>query len=183
MVTALAESTFNCNPVSTRTLNVPMCFEALAILPHKRGPLLLRLPTVPATHRLQHSASLRSRTHGRAAGRKEGTGCAIELDRVLHKDTAHCLGATEFQAAPRARSADASLTQRDMKLLPVLFLWQHHQWSSTDSKSFTAGLICAAKSQCIHLDLSRHLSISFSHLCCPSAHCWEEASPKAGCLG
>lgn len=55
MVTALAESTFNCNPVSTRTPNVSVCFEALAIIPHKRGPLLLRFPTVPATHRLQHS--------------------------------------------------------------------------------------------------------------------------------
>lgn len=181
MVTALAESTFNCNPVSTRTPNVPVYFEALAILPHRRGPLLLRLPTVPAAHRLQHSASLRSRTHGRAAGRKEGTGCAIEPKKVLHKDTAHCLGATEFQTAPRARSADAGLTQRVRSYCQ--FLWQHHQWSSIDSKSFIAGLVCAAKSKCIHPDLSRHLSISFSQLCCPSAHCWEEASPEAGCLG
>lgn len=181
MVTALAEATFNCNPVSTRTPNVPVCFEALAILPHKRGPLLLRLPTVSATHRPQHSASLRSRPHGRAAGRKEGTGWAIEPENVLHKDTAHCLGATEFQTALRASSADSGLTQRRMELLPVLFFWQHHQWTGIDSKSFVAGLVCAAKSKCVHPDTSHHLSSSFPHLCRHSARCWEEGA--AGCLG
>lgn len=104
---------------------------------------------------------------GRAGGSE---GKAVQLKRrklvtLLHEDKAYCLGAVEFQTAPRANFVNADVVQRGTALLPALSSRSFSNGPAQTAKASLQGLF-AQQSPNIFTQIFLTISLAPFSICC-----------------